>query len=78
MLQALMAGQQKPAPVAVPEPVAPVVQTPALPAGIDPAMMAALLAQFGGGATPAVQTPAVQTPPVTAAAGSVLNGQMPI
>ena len=71
MLQALMSG--KPAPVATPAPGAPVA--PALPAGIDPAMMAALLAQFGGAAP---QTPAITTPPVTAAAGSVLNGQMPI
>ena len=73
MLQALMAGQTPVAPVApvIPVPVAPAA--PALPAGIDPAMMAALLAQFGGGANPAVTTP-----PVTAAAGSVLSGQMPI
>lgn len=74
MIQAAMnqQGANIPAP-----PVAPVPVAPQVPAGIDPAMMAAILAQFGGGAAATVP-PSV--PPVTAAAGAVLGGnaQMPI
>ena len=70
MLQALMAGQMPAAPAPVPTPA----PAPVVPAGIDPVMMAKILAAFGGQAAPA--TPSV--PPVSAAAGAVLNGQMPI
>ena len=67
MLQAMMQGQAATVPVAPP--------TPQIPAGIDPAMMAKLLAQFAATTTPPVTPP---VPPVTAAAGAVLGGQMPI
>ena len=72
LLQAMMQGKMPaPAPAPVPEPVV----TPQIPAGIDPTMMAQILAQFGAAATPPVTT---SVPPVTTAAGAVLNGQMPI
>lgn len=74
MIQTAMS--QTAAPVIPPTPVAPVAPVvPTTPAGIDPAMMATILAQMqaaGGAST------ATNVPPVTAAAGSVLNGQMPI
>ena len=72
LLQAMMQGKMPaPAPAPVPEPVV----TPQIPAGIDPTMMAQILAQFGAATTPPVTT---SVPPVSAAAGAVLNGQMPI
>lgn len=72
MLQAMMQGKMPaPAPAPVPEPVV----TPQIPTGIDPTMMAKLLAQFAATTTPPVTPP---VPPITAAAGAVLNGQMPI
>lgn len=70
LLQAMMQGK-----VPTPAPVSEPVVTPQIPAGIDPTMMAQILAQFGAAATPPVTT---SVPPVSAAAGAVLNGQMPI
>lgn len=74
MLQQLMAGAQpKPEPVVAPTPVAPA--TP----GVDPTMLATLLAQLQGGAATGTQ-PLPNVPPVTGAAGTVLagGGNMPI
>lgn len=71
MLQAMLQGHMPaatPAPVPVPTPT----PVPQVPAGIDPALMAQILAQFSTPAAPVVP------PTPSAAAGSVLNGQMPI
>jgi hypothetical protein len=73
MLQAMMRGQV-PAPAVVPAPTpapAPVQMPPQMPAGIDPVAFAKMLASFG-------TVPTVSVPPVSAAAGTMLSGQMPI
>lgn len=69
MLQAMLQGQM---PAAAPvAPVPPTPPVPTVPAGVDPMMMAKILAQFGAGTTAVPPTP-------SAAAGTVLNSGMPI